>query len=137
MGGGVNAYTHKRISFRFEFSVSENTAEIVESIEYIMLHEQYDFEVLQVVNFGEVIHFAGIFHCKNRWTYALLPIGYSGAIMEIKPPGVELEYEIEPICEYPSETHFGDCPGLDSLKKLIKISGPGYRLGGSLEICNK
>lgn len=125
MGGGVNAYTHKRISFRFEFSVSENTAEIVESIEYIMLDEQYDFVVLQVVNFGEAIHFAGIFHRKNGWTYALLPIGYSGAIMEIKPPGVELEYEIDAICEYQSETHFGDCPGFDFLKKLIKISGPG------------
>lgn len=93
--------------------------------------------VLQVANLGEVIHFAGIFHCKNGWTYGLLPIGQAGAIMEIRPPGVELEYEIEPICNYPSETHLGESPGLRRLRQMIRVDGRGYRLCGSLEIGNR
>ena len=92
--------------------------------------------VLQLANFGNVIHFAGIFNCKNGKTFALIPTGQSGAIMEIRPQGIELEHRIAPICEYPSDLHFGSCPGYDSLKELTDVSNKGgYRLGGSLEIC--
>jgi len=92
--------------------------------------------VLQLANFGNVIHFAGIFNCKNGKTYALIPTGQSGAIMEMRPKGIELEHKIDPICEYPSDLHFGSCPGYDSLKELTQVSNSGgYRLGGSLEIC--
>lgn len=92
--------------------------------------------VLQVINFGEVIHFAGVFNCKNGKKFALMPDKQGGAIMEIRPQGVELEHTIEPICDYPSDKHLGSCPGFASLKKLSRIdSERGYRLGGSLEIC--
>ena len=91
--------------------------------------------ILQVANMGEVIHFAGIFHCKNGWTYGLIPVGEMGAIMDIRPPGVELVTDINPIFAYPSEKHFGESPGFGSLKQLVGIGTAGYRLGGSLEIC--
>lgn len=100
------------------------------------VRDRFGKVILQVVNFGKCIHFAGIFHCKNSKTFALIPIGKTGAIMEIRPPGVELEHEIVPICEYPSQHYFGQCPGFDDLKQLIDFSNSGgYRLGGSLEIC--
>lgn len=91
--------------------------------------------ILQIVNFGDVIHFAGVFNCKNGKTFALIPTGESGAIMEIKPPGVDLQNKILPVFTYPSDLHFGECPGFDTLRKLVNKGGPGYRLGGSLEIC--
>lgn len=92
--------------------------------------------VLQIANLGNIIHFAGIFNCKNGKTYSLVPTGQSGAVMEIRPKGTELDIKINPICEYPSNLHFGSCPGYEVLKKLIQVSDSGgYRLRGSLEIC--
>ena len=91
---------------------------------------------LQVVHFGDTIHLAGIFHCRNGWTNVFMPLPEGGAIIDIKPPGKEPEHSIQQIFEYPSELHFGSSPGLASLEKLI-IHGPGpaYRLSGALDIC--
>jgi hypothetical protein len=92
---------------------------------------------LQVVHFGDTIHLAGIFRCKNGWTTVLGPV-QGGAIMDIKPPGEEAKYEIAPICEYPSEQHFSYCPGIEYLKSRVTHGeGPAYRLGGSLNLCDK
>jgi hypothetical protein len=74
---------------------------------------------LQVVDFGDTIHLAGIFRCRNGWSTVLAPAGEQGAVMDMKGPGEEPKYEISPICEYPSDQHFGICPGIDSLSKLI------------------
>lgn len=94
---------------------------------------------LQVVDFGDTIHLAGIFRCRSGWTTVLAPAGEEGAVMDIKPPGEEPKYEIPPVCEYPSEQHFGLCPGIDSLSKLINHDpyGSAYRMGGSLNLCTK
>lgn len=91
---------------------------------------------LQVVHFGDTIHLAGIFRCKNKWTNVFCPLPEGGAVIDIKPPGVEPEHSIQPIFKYPSERHFGICPGLESLEKTI-VHGPGnaYRMGGALDIC--
>ena len=91
---------------------------------------------LQVVHFGDTIHLAGIFRCRNGWTNVFCPLAEGGAVVDMKPPGIEPEHSIQPIFEYPSERHFGSCPGLCSLEKLI-IHGPGpaYRMGGALDIC--
>lgn len=92
---------------------------------------------LQVVHFGDTIHLAGIFRCKNGWATVLGPVK-DGAVMDIKPPGKEAQYEITPICEYPSDRHFSSCPGIQSLSAFIRHGeGPAYRLGGSLNICNQ
>jgi hypothetical protein len=69
---------------------------------------------IQLVHFGDTIHLAGIFRCKNGWTTTMGPVGEDGAVMDIKPPGEKPHYEIPPICEYPSERHFGSCPGIAS-----------------------
>lgn len=93
---------------------------------------------LQVVHFGDTIHLAGIFRCRSGWTNVFCPVPEGGAVIDIKPPGQEPQHSITPIFEYPSELHFGSCPGLSSLEKII-THGPGnaYRLTGALDICRK
>lgn len=91
--------------------------------------------VLQVVDLGQVIHFAGIIHCRSGWSYALIPAGDSGAYMEIRPPGEPTERSIEPICRYPSQEHLGECPGLSRIKQIVRVGGGSYRLLKPLEIC--
>jgi hypothetical protein len=91
--------------------------------------------VLQVVDLGQVIHFAGIFHCRSGWTFALLPADEAGAFMEVRPPGEAVKGKIEPICRYPSQEHLGECPGLDRIRQVVPVDGYSYRLRGSLEIC--
>ena len=93
---------------------------------------------LQVAHFGDTVHLAGAFVCKNGWSNVMGPIGNEGAVMDIKPPGRSPEYSIPPIFEYPSDLHFGSAPGLDEIKRLIRHGpGPAYRMGGSLDICKK
>jgi hypothetical protein len=93
---------------------------------------------LQVVHFGDTIHLAGIFRCRSGWTNVFCPVPEGGAIIDIRPPGQEPQHSITPIFEYPSDLHFGSCPGLSSLEKTI-THGPGnaYRLTGALDICKK
>ncbi|MGA2467067.1 MAG: hypothetical protein ABSH06_22295 [Thermodesulfobacteriota bacterium] len=93
---------------------------------------------LQVVHFGDTIHLAGIFRCRSGWTNVFCPVPEGGAVIDMKPPGQEPQHSIDPIFEYPSELHFGSCPGLSSLEKII-THGPGnaYRLTGALDICKK
>jgi hypothetical protein len=93
---------------------------------------------LQVVHFGDTIHLAGIFRCRSGWTNVFCPVPEGGAVIDIRPPGQEPQHSIAPIFEYPSELHFGSCPGIGSLEKII-THGPGnaYRLAGALGICKK
>lgn len=114
--------------------------------------------VLQVVDFGDIIHFAGVFHRKDGSPFALIPAGEFGALMVVgkKKPYVFLssaytyrhpdiahphydDPKIVPIFDYPSEKHLGSCPGIDDLSKLVRQSDnddfyKGYRLGGSVDI---
>jgi hypothetical protein len=113
--------------------------------------------VLQVVNFGDVIHLACVFHRKDGSPFALIPFGKYGALMGNGPPFVALssaymyensdekfphlngDPEIPLIFDYPSELHLGSSPGLKPLTGLVRMSEnstkyKGYRLGSSLDI---
>ena len=93
---------------------------------------------LQVVHLGDTIHLAGIFRCRNGWSAVVGPAGRHGAWMEFKPPGESPSLEIPPICEYPSDRHFGSCPGAKALdRQVMHGDGPAYRMAGSLDLCNK
>ncbi len=73
---------------------------------------------LQVANLGSTVDVAALFHCVNGWTYLVGPIGGAGSAIELRPPGQELQFEIPPICEYPSDLHFGSCPGVERLRHM-------------------
>jgi hypothetical protein len=90
---------------------------------------------LQVVDFGKTIHVSAIFRCHDGWNVLLGPRPAGGALFELRPPGVELQYEISPICEYPSDKHLGACPGADSLRPLALTEGAGILLSAALDIC--
>ena len=116
--------------------------------------------VLQVVNLGDVIHLACMFHRKDGSPFALIPVGKYGALMAVRgsgPPYVVLSSsymyenkeerlpdfgdspEIPKIFAYPSNLHLGSCPGLKDLTELIRMADSsskykGYRLGSSLDI---
>lgn len=93
---------------------------------------------LQVAHFGDTVHLAGAFTCKNGWTNIMGPIGDKGAVIDIKPPGQGPEYSIPPIFDYPSDLHLGAAPGLERVKALLRHGpGPAYRMGSSLDLCKK
>lgn len=73
---------------------------------------------LQVANLGDTIDVADVFHCSNGWTYMVGPIGGVGSAIELRPPGEELRYDIPPVCDYPSDIHFGSCSGIERLKRM-------------------
>jgi hypothetical protein len=67
---------------------------------------------LQVIHFGDTIHLAGIFRCRNTCTTVLEP-SENGAVFDITLPGKEPNYQIPAICDYPSDRHFGACPRIE------------------------
>jgi hypothetical protein len=73
--------------------------------------------VLQVADLGNTVDVAAVFHCKNGWTYLVGPLA-GGSGIELRPLGQTLTNEIPNICDYPSELHFGSCPGIQRLKKM-------------------
>jgi hypothetical protein len=77
--------------------------------------------VLQVADLGNTIEVAAVFNCKNGWTYLVGPLA-GGSGVELRPPGKPLTSEIPAICDYPSDLHFGSCPGFERLRKMA--SGP-------------
>jgi hypothetical protein len=90
---------------------------------------------LQVVDFGDVVHVAGIFHCsKDKWTFVLGPAKDGGAIIEARPPGTTITYSIPPICDYPSGLHFGSCPGSATLRRSMQ-GKLAYDVQTRLEVC--
>jgi len=113
--------------------------------------------ILQVVDFGDIIHFAGVFHRKDGSSFSLIPEGEYGAIMEIGSNKAQVHIPstytgkhpelihharfdnpmITPIFKYPSDRHLGLCTGLKELEKLVRqsdINDIGYLLAGSLDI---
>jgi hypothetical protein len=92
---------------------------------------------LQTVAFGGAVHVAALLRCKSGRGVLIAPFK-DGALMQAVPPGAEPFYSIPPICDYPSDVHFGSCPGVSVLKKQIEAA-PGW--GGSLltrplDVCN-
>ena len=86
---------------------------------------------LQVVDLGETVYVAGTFICSQTlWTYTLIP----GLLIEVRPPGAEISHVIQPICEYPSELHLGQCSS-KSVESLIKPDSPVWPVKTSLQVC--
>jgi hypothetical protein len=86
---------------------------------------------LQVVDLGETVYVAGTFICSHTlWTYTLSP----GVLLEVRPPGAEISHVIQPICEYPSDLHLGQCSS-KSVESLIKPNTPVWPVKTSLQVC--
>lgn len=90
--------------------------------------------VLQVVNFGDVIHFAGTFHTKKGSAVSFVPIEDLTAVIEVSPSAKDLHFHIDPIFEYPSELHFGSCPGIKKLEKIVRSGNSTFHFGNSVDI---
>jgi hypothetical protein len=91
--------------------------------------------VLQVANLGNTVDVAAIFHCRNGWSYMMGPIAGEGSAMELRPPGQPLKSEIPPICDYPSDLHFGSCPGVDRLRQMTSEPHAHYTLYFPVHLC--
>jgi len=94
--------------------------------------------ILQVVNFGDVIHFAGVLYRKDGSPVSLVPLPSGGALLEF-PKDVEKHHEIPRLFDYPSERHLGSCGSLSSLRRFITEARnmPGhnvYYVEGALDI---
>ncbi len=90
---------------------------------------------LQVANLGNTVDVAAVFHCKNDWTYMVGPIAGEGAAIELRRPGEPLTYEIPPICDYPSDLHFGSCPGIERLRQMASGPHTTYQLHFPVHLC--
>jgi len=90
---------------------------------------------LQVVNLGETVDVAAVFHCKNGWTYLVGPVAGEGSVIELRPPGQEPRYEIPPVCDYPSDLHFGSCPGVERLKQMTSRIHAIYPMYAPVYLC--
>lgn len=90
---------------------------------------------LQVANLSETVGVAAVFHCKNGWTYLVGPIANGSSAIELRPPGQELQDEIPPICDYPSDLHFGSCPGIDRLKEMTSGIHAVYQMYAAVNLC--
>jgi hypothetical protein len=125
-----NNWTHQVKPFIFDRNYNDNTLEIRDNTGKI---------VLQVLNFGDAIQFAAIFRCRNGKPVAFLPDEDGMSI--ITPPLAEnARVEIKPICEYPSDSNLGVCPGFADLEKLSRITlkSKPYELTdkGSFKVCS-
>lgn len=95
--------------------------------------------VLQIVNFGDVIHFAGLLRCSHGYGIFL---GYNrekGFMANYGPTDDPRQnnQSISPICEYPSDRHLGSCSGIDSLNIWAHLTKKGgYRMDEALRICD-
>jgi len=90
---------------------------------------------LQVANLGITVDVAAVFHCANGWTYMAGPIGGEGSAIELRRPGQPLQSEIPPICDYPSDLHFGSCPGIERLKQMTSGVHAIYPLHAPVNLC--
>ncbi|HVF49722.1 MAG TPA: hypothetical protein VNA19_06530 [Pyrinomonadaceae bacterium] len=91
---------------------------------------------LQVVDFGDTVHVAGIFRCRDGSTRVLGPLNKEKSALISTPPGAESDYRISPICEYPSSRHLGMCPGVQALGQTINRSSVGGYMISSIDICS-
>jgi hypothetical protein len=95
--------------------------------------------ILPVENLGEIIYFAGILRCSNGRTLEIAN-GQTGAVFEFQPPHKPSQITINPIFKYPSDLHFGDCPGYKTLLSENPAITNGkthvYWLSKPLDICD-
>jgi hypothetical protein len=121
-----NEWTHQSRPGIFDRNYTEHALEIRDTRGRV---------ALQVVDFGRTVHVAAIFRCKNGWTVVMGPWTNGGAAFDLRPPYMESRLEISPICEYPSDNHFGQCPGADKLKAVALPEGQAMLLAAPVDIC--
>lgn len=109
----------------FDRNYSDNALEVRDRLGNI---------ALQVVSFGDVIHFAGIFHTKDGHVVSFVPLQDLTAAIEIRPSEKDLQLKISPIFEYPSELHLGSCPGIENLEGIVRAGTSTFHFGGSIDI---
>jgi hypothetical protein len=121
-----NEWKHQRQPAIFDRNYTQDVLEIRDNTGKV---------VLQVANLGNTVDVAAIFHCKNGWTYMAGPIAGEGSAIELRPHGEALRSEIPPICDYPSDLHFGSCPGIERLKKMALGPHTTYTLHFPVHLC--
>jgi hypothetical protein len=90
--------------------------------------------VLQVVNFGDVVHFAGTFHTKKGNAVSFVPLEDRTALIEIAPSIRDSQVHIDPVFEYSSELHLGSCPGMKRLEDLVRSGTSHFYFTDSIDI---
>jgi hypothetical protein len=121
-----NEWTHQSKPAIFDRNYTENALEIRDSAGRV---------VLQVADLGNTINVAAVFHCKNGWTYLVGPLA-GGSGVELRPPGEPLTSQIPTICDYPSELHFGSCPGIERLRNMTAGHHPTVSLYFPIHFCS-
>jgi hypothetical protein len=121
-----NVWTHQPRPAIFDRNYNDDVLEIRDAAGRV---------ALQVADFGETVELAGVFHCsKDSSSYVLGPADDGGAIIEVRPPGAKIDYQIPSICDYPSQLNLGSCPGATRLARLAK-NRSAYPVRTTLEVC--
>ena len=120
-----NEWSHQARPAIFDRNYRDNAIEIKDSAGNV---------ALQVVDLGKTIYLAGVFRCRNGQSLTVGPDPVAGGgLLDIANPGVEPEYFLKPICEYPSELHFGSCPGIPSFN--LPQGGDGIAIHAPIYPC--
>jgi len=114
-----------KLNQRFDRNYSDNALEVRDKSGYV---------VLQIVNFGDVIHFAGTFYNNNGYAVSFVPFEDLTAAIAFGPSVKDLQFHIDPIFEYPSELHFGSCPGFKKLENIVRSGNSTFYFGNSIDI---
>lgn len=112
----------------FDRNFTDNALEVV---------DQNGRVTLQVVNFGDIVHFSGIFNTTKNRVVSFVSLDSSSSAIEIGSRRDELTLKIQPIFEYPSDLHLGSCPGLKDLEKIVKSGKSTFHFGGPIDIGQK
>lgn len=121
-----NEWKHQKAPAIFDRNYTQDVLEI---------RDKSGAVALQVANLGKTIAVAAIFHCPNGWTYMAGPIGGESSAIELRPPGQALTSNIPRICDYPSELHFGSCPGVEHLRQMTSRVHAVYPLHFPVHLC--
>ena len=90
---------------------------------------------LQVVDLGESIHLSGAFICSHTgWTFTFGPAQDGSGIIEVRPPGAPVHFLIPPVCQYPSELHFGQCSS-GPIRSQLTSTQAAYPVRTPIQIC--
>jgi hypothetical protein len=86
---------------------------------------------LQVVDYGDAVLLQGTLYCRSGTAlqFQSMPTGL-GRLTIIRPNSPPPPTQIKPICDYPSETHLGECPRALPLTKRQIQAFNFYASGG-------
>jgi hypothetical protein len=91
--------------------------------------------VLQAVHLGDIINLTGILRCSDGSGWVLKSSDKQSSMSHFSA-GENPREEIIPICNYPSDRHLGECPGIPYIEKVVSRNElPNYVLERPLELC--